>query len=224
MVGEQCGFESFLPQYELGKSLPEQAFKTQKLREIRMKIVTLSISCVALFASVGQAQEGAKTCPNATQPVAVSVASQPMQEPQKSESKDIVATAASIEDFSTLVAAVKAADLVEVLQGKGPFTVFAPTNEAFAKLPEGTVASLLKPENKDKLVAILKYHVVSGKVMAADVVKVEKAKTVQGQEVSVKVVDGKVMIDGATVVKADVACKNGVIHVIDSVILPKDEK
>ena len=123
--------------------------------------------------------------------------------------------------FNTLVAAAKAAGLVETLSGDGPFTVFAPTDEAFAKLPEGTVASLLKPENKEKLVGILKYHVVSGNVMAKDVVKLSSAKTVQGSDVKIKVTDGKVSINDAKVVKADVKCKNGVIHVIDSVILPK---
>ncbi len=140
---------------------------------------------------------------------------------QDDEAKDIVETAMGAEGFETLVAAVKAAGLVETLQGEGPFTVFAPTDEAFAKLPEGTVAELIKPENKEKLVAILTYHVVAGKVMAADVVKLDAAETVQGQEVSIEVKDGKVMIDGATVVKTDIPCKNGVIHVIDTVILPK---
>jgi uncharacterized surface protein with fasciclin (FAS1) repeats len=134
---------------------------------------------------------------------------------------DIVDTAVSAGSFKTLVAAVKAAGLVETLKGKGPFTVFAPTDEAFAKLPEGTVANLLKPENKDQLISVLTYHVVPGKVMAADVVKLKSAKTVQGQEVAIKVEDGKVMVDGAQVVKTDIGCSNGVIHVIDSVILPK---
>ncbi|MEZ8101186.1 fasciclin domain-containing protein [Vibrio bivalvicida] len=134
---------------------------------------------------------------------------------------DIVDVAVENGSFNTLVAAVKAADLVEVLKGKGPFTVFAPTDEAFAKLPEGTVESLLKPENKDKLVAVLTYHVVPGKVMATDVVKLDKAKTVQGQEVMIKIMNGKVMVDNANVVVTDVAASNGVIHVIDQVILPK---
>lgn len=134
---------------------------------------------------------------------------------------DIVDTAASVEDFSTLVAAVKAAGLVETLKGDGPFTVFAPTNEAFAKLPEGTVASLLEPENKDQLIAILTYHVVPGKVMAADVVKLDSAKTVQGTNVSIQVKDGVVMVDNAKVIKTDIGTSNGVIHIIDSVILPK---
>lgn len=137
------------------------------------------------------------------------------------EKKTIVGTAAGAEDFSTLVAAVKAAGLVDVLNGDGPFTVFAPTNEAFAKLPEGTVESLLKPENKEKLIAILKYHVVPGKVMAADVVKIKEAETAQGQSVKIKVEEGSVYVDAAKVVKTDIECSNGVIHVIDSVILPR---
>ena len=123
-------------------------------------------------------------------------------------------------DFSTLVAAVKAAGLVDTLSGKGPFTVFAPTNEAFAKLPKETLADLLKPENKEKLASILTYHVVPGTVMAKDVVKLKSAKTAQGSEVKIKVSDDGVFIDEAKVVKADVKSKNGVIHVIDSVILP----
>ena len=133
---------------------------------------------------------------------------------------DIVAVASGAGSFNTLVAAVKAAGLVETLQGKGPFTVFAPTDEAFAKLPAGTVENLLKPENKAKLVAILTYHVVPGKVMAADV-KTMKAKTVNGQELSIKVAGGKVTVDNANVIKTDVAASNGVIHVIDTVVLPK---
>jgi uncharacterized surface protein with fasciclin (FAS1) repeats len=133
--------------------------------------------------------------------------------------KDIVAVASGAGSFNTLVAAVKAAGLVETLQGTGPFTVFAPTDEAFAKLPKGTVENLLKPENKEKLVAILTYHVVSGKVMAADV-KTMKAKTVNGQSLDVKVTDGAVTVDNAKVVKTDVAASNGVIHVIDAVVMP----
>ena len=135
--------------------------------------------------------------------------------------KDIVDTAVGAGDFTTLVAAVKAAGLVETLKSEGPFTVFAPTDAAFAKLPAGTVESLLKPENKEKLVAILTYHVVPGKVMAADVVKLTEAKTVQGKSAKVKVDCGTVMIDGAKVVKTDIPCTNGVIHVIDAVILPE---
>ena len=120
-----------------------------------------------------------------------------------------------------LVAAVKAAGLAETLSGKGPFTVFAPTNEAFAKLPAGTVDSLLKPENKAKLASILTYHVVAAKVMAADV-KTSKVKTVQGGELDVVVKDGAVTVDGAKVVKTDIVGSNGVIHVIDAVVLPKE--
>jgi uncharacterized surface protein with fasciclin (FAS1) repeats len=137
--------------------------------------------------------------------------------------KTIVENAVEADNFKTLVAAVKAAGLVETLSGKGPFTVFAPTDEAFKKLPEGTVAELVKPENKKKLAAILTYHVVPGKVMAKDVVKLKEAKTAQGGKVKIQVKDGTVMIDNAKVVKTDIACKNGVIHVIDTVILPKDK-
>jgi uncharacterized surface protein with fasciclin (FAS1) repeats len=132
----------------------------------------------------------------------------------------VVAIAAGNPDFSTLVAAVTAAGLAEALSGEGPFTVFAPTNEAFAKLPEGTVESLLEPENKEKLVAILTYHVVAAKVMAADVAT-GKVKTLQGGELDVVVSDGTVTVNGAKVVATDIIGSNGVIHVIDSVVLPK---
>jgi uncharacterized surface protein with fasciclin (FAS1) repeats len=138
----------------------------------------------------------------------------------KAHKHDIVDTAVEAKGFSTLVAAVKAAGLVETLKGEGPFTVFAPTDAAFEKLPEGTLESLLKPENKKKLVGILTYHVVPGKVLAADVVKLKKAETAQGSKVRIKVKDGKVKIDNANVVKTDIECTNGVIHVIDAVILP----
>ena len=136
------------------------------------------------------------------------------------KSKDIVDTAAGVDDFKTLVAAVKAGGLVETLKGDGPFTVFAPTNDAFAKLPKGTLDSLLKPENKGKLASILKYHVVAGKVLAKDV-KAGEVATALGEKATIAVKDGKVTIDGANVVKTDVKCSNGVIHVIDAVILPK---
>lgn len=135
-------------------------------------------------------------------------------------SGDIVAVASGAGSFKTLVAAVKAAGLVETLQGKGPFTVFAPTDEAFAKLPAGTLENLLKPENKETLKGILLYHVVPGKVMAADV-KTMKAKTAGGKELSIKVEGGSVLVDNAKVVKTDIAAGNGVIHVIDTVVLPK---
>jgi len=133
---------------------------------------------------------------------------------------DIVDTAIAA-NFNTLVAAVKAAGLVETLKGPGPFTVFAPTDEAFAKLPPGTVEDLLKPENKDKLAAILTYHVVAGKVMAKDAMKLHSAKTVQGGTIAIKTMNGGVMINNAHVTKADIVTSNGVIHVIDTVILPK---
>lgn len=135
-------------------------------------------------------------------------------------SKDIVDTAIEAGSFTTLVAAVQAAGLVETLKSEGPFTVFAPTDEAFAALPEGTVENLLKPENKDQLVAILTYHVVAGKVMSGDIAgKKMDVETVNGAMAMVNAESG-VMIDGATVVSADIEASNGVIHVIDQVILP----
>jgi uncharacterized surface protein with fasciclin (FAS1) repeats len=135
---------------------------------------------------------------------------------------DIVDTAVSAGSFKTLVTAVKAAGLVDVLKGEGPFTVFAPNDDAFKKLPAGTLETLLKPENIGKLKSILTYHVVAGKVMAADVVKMKYAETVNGQMVSIKVKGDTVMIDNAKVIKADIKTSNGVIHVIDTVIIPKD--
>jgi uncharacterized surface protein with fasciclin (FAS1) repeats len=132
----------------------------------------------------------------------------------------IVGVASSNADFETLTAALTAAGLVGTLEGEGPFTVFAPTDAAFEKLPAGTLDDLLKPENKDKLVAILTYHVVPGSVKAADVVKLTSATTVNGQDVAIAVDGGTVKVDGATVTATDIAASNGVIHVIDSVILP----
>lgn len=135
--------------------------------------------------------------------------------------QDIVATAQAAGQFKTLVAALEAAGLVETLQGKGPFTVFAPTDTAFAKLPAGTVESLLKPENKKKLTDILTYHVVAGNVKAADVVKLTSAKTLNGESLSIVVKGGTVKVDNALVVKTDIAATNGTIHVIDTVLMPK---
>ena len=135
--------------------------------------------------------------------------------------KNIVETAAAAGSFKTLAAALGAAGLVDTVSGPGPFTVFAPTDAAFAKLPAGTIESLLKPENKDQLTAILTYHVLAGKVMAADVVKLSEAKTVNGKMLKVKVNDGTVMINDAKVTSTDISASNGVIHVIDSVVLPK---
>lgn len=135
-------------------------------------------------------------------------------------SKDIVDTAVEAGTFETLVAAVQAAGLVETLKGEGPFTVFAPTDEAFAALPEGTVENLLLPENKDQLVAILTYHVVPGKVMSTDLTDDMEAATVQGSTVTIDL-DNGVMVENATVTTADIETSNGVIHVIDTVILPE---
>jgi len=139
----------------------------------------------------------------------------------RAETRDVVETAVAAGSFKTLAKALDAAGLVTTLKGSGPFTVFAPTDEAFAKLPAGTLETLLKPENQEKLRRILTYHVVSGKVMASDVVKLQSAKAVSGDTIMVKVRNGMVHVDNATVTKADVTASNGVIHVIDSVILPK---
>jgi len=136
------------------------------------------------------------------------------------QSKDIVDTAVAAGQFKTLAAALQAAGLVDTLKGKGPFTVLAPTDAAFAKLPAGTVENLLKPENKDKLIAVLTYHVIPGKAMSKDVAGMTSAKTVNGKEVAISVTDGKVTIGGANVTTADIAASNGVIHVIDTVLLP----
>ncbi len=137
--------------------------------------------------------------------------------------KDIVDTAEAAGSFKTLVAALQAADLVNALKGPGPFTVFAPTDEAFKKLSPGTVESLLKPENREKLRAILAYHVISGKVTSAEAAKLKSAKTLNGQEITIRARDGRVMINNAKVIKADIPASNGVIHVIDTVLLPPNE-
>jgi len=134
--------------------------------------------------------------------------------------KDIVDIAASAGSFKTLVAAVQAAGLVEALKGQGPLTVFAPTDEAFGRLPAGTVENLLKPENKDKLIAVLTYHVVPGRVTASEVVNLNSAKTINGRSLKISAQEGKVMVDGAQVTATDIMASNGVIHVIDAVVLP----
>jgi uncharacterized surface protein with fasciclin (FAS1) repeats len=139
----------------------------------------------------------------------------------QAETGNIVQTAVAAGSFKTLAKALEAADLVKTLTGAGPFTVFAPTDEAFAKLPAGTVENLLKPENKEKLRRVLTYHVVAGKVMAADVVKLKSAKAVSGDTIAVNAEGGVVRVDSARVTKADISATNGVIHVIDAVILPK---
>ena len=176
---------------------PGQAGRPHKEKEVMFR--KLAIGTVAALLVVGSSQ------------VRTDAAQQ----------KDIVDTAVAAGSFKTLAAALQAAGLVDTLKGKGPFTVFAPTDEAFAKLPAGTVESLLKPENKAKLVRLLTYHVVAGKVMAADVVKVTSAKAVSGDTITVKVANGGVTVDNAKVVKTDIAASNGVIHVIDTVIMPK---
>jgi len=173
---------------------------------------SVAFSVAALLLVSSSVAEAGKKCPGAT---VTTVA-------LKKEAKmDIVDTAVNAGSFKTLAAALQAAGLVDTLKGKGPFTVFAPTDEAFAKLPAGTVETLLKPENKAKLTAILTYHVVPGNVKAADVVKLTSAKTVQGQTVAIDAKDG-VKINNAKVVKADIETSNGVIHVIDTVLLPKE--
>ncbi len=172
--------------------------------------LVVSFCVLGIAACGGQAQEPPATPDSAS-------ADSPPAEP----SSDILQTAAAAGSFSTLVAAIKAAGLEETLSGPGPFTVFAPTDDAFAKLPAGTVENLLKPENKAKLIAVLTYHVVPGKLLAKDVVTSTKLKSVQGQELSVVVDGSQVSIDGAKVVKTDIAASNGVIHVLDSVVLPK---
>jgi uncharacterized surface protein with fasciclin (FAS1) repeats len=172
-----------------------------------LKLVTLASSCIL---ALGVASTASAQATTATAPA------------KAAATKNIVETAVGAGNFKTLVAAVQAAGLAETLSG-GTFTVFAPTDEAFAKLPAGTVESLLKPENKAKLASILTYHVVAGKVMASDVVKLTNAGTVQGQRVDIVAKGGKVTVDGANVVATDIACTNGVIHVIDTVILPNDK-
>ena len=162
-----------------------------------MSVVALTLLCVSSV-------RAADTCPVSAE-----------------KAKDIVDTAVAAGSFKTLAAALGAGGLVETLKGEGPFTVFAPTDDAFKKLPKGTVEELLKPANKEKLVKILTYHVVPGKVMAADVVKLSTAKTVEGSEMKITVGNGKVKVDNANVVKTDIQTSNGVIHVIDAVILPK---
>ena len=134
--------------------------------------------------------------------------------------KDIVDTAVSAGSFNTLVTALKSAELVDTLKSEGPFTVFAPTDEAFAKLPPGTLDDLLKPENRSKLQSILMYHVVPGKVMAKDAMMLSTAETANGQSLTIDNSSGGVMVDNANVIKADIICSNGVIHVIDTVVLP----
>jgi len=176
-------------------SLKHNAMKTLKS--------LLLVAVIGLFAFAGNAHAQCESYPSKTQ--------------------NIVDLAGTSNDLSTLVAAVKAGDLVETLQGEGPFTVFAPTNAAFEALPKGTLESLLKPENKDKLVQILTYHVVSGKIKSSDLKDGMMAKTVQGKDIKIKISGSKVNINEANVATADLMASNGVVHVIDKVILPPEK-
>ncbi len=186
-----------------------------------MKLVKLVPSLVASFAltasllACGEATPPAATAASASAETNAATAATPAAK------QDIVATAQGAGSFKTLVTALKAANLDTTLKGDGPFTVFAPTDDAFAKLPAGTVENLLKPENKAKLTAILTYHVVSGNVGSADVVKVKSAKTVNGKSLTVSTEGGDVRVDKAKVTKTDIGCTNGVIHVIDTVVIPE---
>ena len=176
------------------------------------KLIMAAIAGTTMaFMACGNADQSKSTAETKTEAVA--------EKSEKEEPLNIVEMAMQNEEFSTLVAAVKAAGLVDALSGEGPFTVFAPTNEAFAKLPEGTVEELLKPENKEKLASILTYHVVPMKVMAKDV-KTMMATTVNGSEIDVKVQESSVWVDQAMVTSTDIVCSNGVIHVINEVIMP----
>ena len=172
---------------------------------IRKMMIALSlVTSIATSVAVSNANAGGKTTGKTA---------------TKAAKVDIVDTAVAAGNFKTLTAALTAAGLVDTLKGAGPFTVFAPTDEAFAKLPKGTVDALLK--DKAKLTAILTYHVIAGNVQAADAAKLTEAKTVNGQSVKITAKNGKVMIDGATVTHADIEASNGVIHVIDTVLMPK---
>ncbi|MEM6360502.1 MAG: fasciclin domain-containing protein [Bacteroidota bacterium] len=184
----------------------------KKLSYLVLSALVFTFACGGGGKETAEAEEVVET-----EPVEEVVEAEPLE-----ETKDIVALAAETDILSTLVAAVQAGELVETLQGEGPFTVFAPTNEAFAALPEGTLDNLLLPENKDQLVAILTYHVVAGKVMSTDLTDGMTAATVNGAEVTITTVDGA-KVNGAGVVSADIEASNGIVHVIDAVILPPSE-
>ncbi len=195
--------------------------KNSLITRIAVLAVAASLSTIsAQAASCGGGGGAEAAAPAAGGAMKAEVAKSADADKTAKPTKDIVDTAVAVGSFNTLVAAVKAAGLVDTLKGEGPFTVFAPTDEAFAKLPKETLADLLKPENKAKLTAILTYHVVAGNVKAADVVKLKSAKTVNGKEVKISVDGGKVKVDDANVIKTDIATSNGTIHVIDAVILP----
>lgn len=185
-------------------------------------LVALSVPCL-LTAITSNVFAQQCQCPSAKQVESANALRTVAYVAPQEEEEDIVDTAVAAGKFNTLVAAVKAAELVETLKGTGPYTVFAPTDEAFAAIGEEKIKELLKPENKETLQGILTYHVVAGSVMAADVVKLKSAKTANGQSVEIVVADGKVTVDGANVVATDIKCANGVIHVIDKVIMPKPD-
>jgi uncharacterized surface protein with fasciclin (FAS1) repeats len=193
-------------------------FSCNKINYMQKKffsLITILAFSAALFVACNNDGEK-KPAENTTATVKEEPAAPPAEAP-----KDVVDVAIGSPDHTTLVAAVQAAGLVETLKGAGPFTVFAPTNAAFNALPAGTVDGLLKPEKKADLTSILTYHVVPGAVKAADLKDGQKIKTVQGAELTVSIKDGKVMIDGANVTAADLTASNGVIHVIDAVVMPK---
>lgn len=175
----------------------------------------------AVVAAIGFSGSSLMTSPVLAETCNSSQASSEKKEGYAKSKSDIVDTAVAAGSFNTLAAALKAADLVDVLKGEGPFTVFAPTDEAFSKLPAGTLENLLKPENKEQLRAILTYHVVPGKVKSKDVAGMTSAKTVNGAELSIKVEGDRVMINNSNVAKADVRASNGIIHVIDTVLIPQ---
>lgn len=193
------------------------------------KYFNLAVAASIVFSTVACGDSTSTTASTSDTVATEATATEPVVEEQgvmvgganMVPSKNIVENAANSSDHTTLVAAVKAAGLAETLSGAGPFTVFAPTNEAFNKLPAGTVDNLLKPEMKGDLTSILTYHVVPGAFKAADLKDGQKLKTVQGKELTVSIKDGKVMIDGATVTVADVVSSNGVTHVIDAVVMAK---
>ncbi len=191
----------------------------QKFNFMQKNILSMfaaaSFSAILLLSCNSEASKTTEATPVDTVKKEVAAAPAPVAP------KDIVDVAVGSPDHTTLVAAVKAAGLVETLKGAGPFTVFAPTNAAFSALPAGTVESLLKPENKEKLTKILTYHVVAGAVKAADLKNGQKIKTLQGEELTVSIKEGKVMINGANVTAADLTGTNGVVHVIDAVLMPK---
>lgn len=196
-----------------GKVMAKDVVKISNAKTVLGKNVDIQVKNGSVYVSGAKVIKTDIQCSNGVVHLIDSVMLPP-------KGKTIVETAASNKDFSTLVALVKKAELVDTLNSKGPFTVFAPTNAAFKKLPEATVKALLSPEGKKDLANILKYHVVAGKVLAKDVVKLKKAKTVLGKDVSVKVEDKNVMIGGAKVVVTDLVCENGIIHVIDTVMVP----